>query len=67
MIDVALICSTNNEETIVHGHINNSISEVKVIRYLMQAVIDVDPVLLIKSSLDMGPGKLSVNDRAKKN
>ena len=67
MIDVALICSTNNEETIVHGHIYNSISEVKVIRYLMQAVIDVDPVLLIKSSFDVGPGKLSVNDRAKKN
>jgi len=40
---------------VLHAHVNNSFTEVQVIIHLVEAIVDANFILLVKSGLDMCP------------
>ena len=66
-VDIALRGGANDEVVVLHAHVDDSLSEVKIIVHLVEAVIDADSVFGIENSFDMSPLECSVNDMTKDN
>lgn len=62
IVDVTLARGANNQVVVVHVHVDDTFTEVKIIVHLSKAVIDADAVLLVEAGLDVAPAELSVDD-----
>ena len=52
---------------VLEGHRHNSVLEIKLLVQLVDAVIDRDLVVLIKSTIDIGGVEVSIDDIAEEN
>ena len=55
VVHIALSCRANDEVVMLHAHVNDALSEIKILVHLMQAVIDANFVVLIKDGFDVRP------------
>jgi len=47
---------------VLHTHVDNAFSEIKILIHLMKAVIDTDFIIFIENSFNMGPRYLTIDN-----